>query len=192
MTIRTWRLALVLPLVVALAGLACSQGPERRRGARGGNGSGSDITSAALATYVAPGDLDEYYLFYSGGHSGQVFVAGGDQQPEVYTPNADLGPEIFESLEDKQALLVGAGEMIELALETLRRGGLATARVANRSDEGTSWQPISVDLAAYAGQRIVLRLGVEAERVETIEGLAKALPRAMGAQGPRFIEMVLG
>src|SRR6476619_5947047 len=32
--------------------------------------------SAAQATYVAPGDKDEYYLFYSGGHSGQIFVAG--------------------------------------------------------------------------------------------------------------------
>ena len=31
---------------------------------------------AAVATYVAPGDTDEYYLFYSGGHSGQVYVAG--------------------------------------------------------------------------------------------------------------------
>ena len=31
---------------------------------------------AAIATYVAPGDLDEYYLFYSGGHSGNVYVAG--------------------------------------------------------------------------------------------------------------------
>ena len=30
----------------------------------------------AIATYVAPGEKDEYYLFYSGGHSGQVFVAG--------------------------------------------------------------------------------------------------------------------
>lgn len=30
----------------------------------------------AVASYVAPGEKDEYYLFYSGGHSGQVFVAG--------------------------------------------------------------------------------------------------------------------
>ncbi len=30
----------------------------------------------AQDTYVAPGEKDEYYLFYSGGHSGQVFVAG--------------------------------------------------------------------------------------------------------------------
>src|SRR6187397_1268002 len=30
----------------------------------------------ASNTYVAPGEKDEYYLFYSGGHSGQVYVAG--------------------------------------------------------------------------------------------------------------------
>ncbi len=32
--------------------------------------------SAASKTFVAPGEMDEYYLFYSGGHSGQVYVAG--------------------------------------------------------------------------------------------------------------------
>ena len=85
MRTRTWRLALVLPLAVGLVGLACSQGPERRRGARGGNGSGSDITNAALATYVAPGDLDEYYLFYSGGHSGQIFVSGVPSMRHIAT-----------------------------------------------------------------------------------------------------------
>ena len=26
--------------------------------------------------YVAPGDLDEYYMFSSGGHSGQIYVYG--------------------------------------------------------------------------------------------------------------------
>lgn len=36
-------------------------------------GAGAD---AAQASYVAPGQKDEYYLFYSGGHSGQVYVAG--------------------------------------------------------------------------------------------------------------------
>ena len=30
----------------------------------------------AVSTYVAPGEKDDYYLFYSGGHSGQVYVAG--------------------------------------------------------------------------------------------------------------------
>lgn len=36
----------------------------------------AERTANALASYVAPGEKDEYYLFYSGGHSGQVFVAG--------------------------------------------------------------------------------------------------------------------
>lgn len=36
----------------------------------------ADASSPAAKTYVAPGEKDEYYLFYSGGHSGQVFVAG--------------------------------------------------------------------------------------------------------------------
>lgn len=34
-----------------------------------------NVGAAALATYVAPYDTDEYYLFYSGGHSGNVFIA---------------------------------------------------------------------------------------------------------------------
>src|SRR5512143_3709015 len=36
----------------------------------------SDLAVAAQKTYVAPGDLDEFYLFASGGHSGQVYVYG--------------------------------------------------------------------------------------------------------------------
>jgi glutamyl-tRNA reductase len=45
----------------------------------------------------------------------------------------DLARQIFESLEDKSALLIGAGEMTELALETLREQGLGGVRVANRT-----------------------------------------------------------
>jgi nitrous-oxide reductase len=44
-----------------------------------------DVQKAALATYVKPGDLDEYYLFYSGGHSGQVFVAGVPSMRHIAT-----------------------------------------------------------------------------------------------------------
>jgi len=68
-------LGLIVVLVFQLAGCG-PQPPGRGRGGRGTAGSGSDITDAALATYVPPGDLDEYYLFYSGGHSGQIFVSG--------------------------------------------------------------------------------------------------------------------
>jgi glutamyl-tRNA reductase len=45
----------------------------------------------------------------------------------------DLARQIFETLADKQALLVGAGEMIEMALEALRGAGLAGVAVANRT-----------------------------------------------------------
>jgi glutamyl-tRNA reductase len=46
---------------------------------------------------------------------------------------AELAGEIFESLEGKTALLVGAGEMIELALEAMRSAGLGRVRIANRT-----------------------------------------------------------
>jgi len=45
----------------------------------------------------------------------------------------DLARQIFEGLEDKAALLVGAGDMIELALDALRRHGLGVVRVVNRT-----------------------------------------------------------
>lgn len=50
------------------------QGPDRGRTQRGQGASA--VEDAALQTYVPPGDLDEYYIFYSGGHSGNVFVGG--------------------------------------------------------------------------------------------------------------------
>jgi glutamyl-tRNA reductase len=47
----------------------------------------------------------------------------------------DLARQIFEDLSGKSALLVGAGDMIELALEALRGAGLESIRVANRTAE---------------------------------------------------------
>ena len=45
----------------------------------------------------------------------------------------DLARQIFERLEDKKALLIGAGEMIELALDALRLEGLRNVQIANRT-----------------------------------------------------------
>src|SRR5438034_9240798 len=45
----------------------------------------AERTANALASYVAPGEKDEYYLFYSGGHSGQVFVAGIPSMRHIIT-----------------------------------------------------------------------------------------------------------
>jgi glutamyl-tRNA reductase len=47
----------------------------------------------------------------------------------------ELAENIFEDFADKRALLVGAGEMIELALWTLRSKGLESIAVANRTPE---------------------------------------------------------
>jgi len=49
-----------------------------------------------------------------------------------------LARQIFEDFAEKRALLVGAGEMIELALSALREAGLTAIQVANRTPERAS------------------------------------------------------
>ena len=72
-------LILTVGLVAVFALLmspACARKPAVQRG---------DVAEAALATYVAPGDLDEFYLFASGGHSGQVYVYGIPSMRHIVT-----------------------------------------------------------------------------------------------------------
>jgi glutamyl-tRNA reductase len=57
----------------------------------------------------------------------------------------ELARRIFEELAEKRALLVGAGEMVEAAVEALRAAGLAQIAVANRTPERAA------DLAARCG-----------------------------------------
>src|SRR5512136_3053778 len=65
-------------------GLVASQcAPRTGREAR--KAAVSDVAVAAQKTYVAPGDLDEYYLFSSGGHSGQVYVYGVPSMRHIAT-----------------------------------------------------------------------------------------------------------
>lgn len=71
-----WLILAIVATAYTLWGCGGGGGEEdsRARGSeRGATGSQAD---AATSTYVAPGDLDDMYLFYSGGHSGQVYVAG--------------------------------------------------------------------------------------------------------------------
>ncbi len=69
-------------LVVASAtfGLvSCNQGPLQTAMPAGAE------AASAIASYVAPGAMDEYYLFYSGGHSGNVYVAGVPSMRHIST-----------------------------------------------------------------------------------------------------------
>lgn len=72
-------LAIVAAATLTACGERTPQVPGQQTMATG------DVQKAALATYVKPGDLDEYYLFYSGGHSGQVFVAGVPSMRHIAT-----------------------------------------------------------------------------------------------------------
>lgn len=82
MTFFNNRFILICLLILGIITMISCDGKKPTRGRGAG---GSDQASAALATYVAPGDLDEYYLFYSGGHSGQIFVAGVPSMRHICT-----------------------------------------------------------------------------------------------------------
>jgi nitrous-oxide reductase len=72
--------ALALAAGLVLNGCAPSAPKGERR-----TGAISDVAIAAQKTYVAPGDLDEYYMFSSGGHSGQVYVYGVPSMRHIST-----------------------------------------------------------------------------------------------------------
>lgn len=86
-----WAAAGFIVLAVFVSRCAPSAPKEAKRA-----GGTSDIAVAAQKTYVAPGDLDEYYFFASGGHSGQVYVYGVPSMRHistipVYTPYPATG-----------------------------------------------------------------------------------------------------
>jgi glutamyl-tRNA reductase len=62
----------------------------------------------------------------------------------------DLARQIFERFDDKTALLVGAGEMIELALDALQREGLRHVRIANRTLANAEVLAARFDATAHA------------------------------------------
>jgi nitrous-oxide reductase len=62
-------------LALAVFIVTCAPTPPKQA-SRSGGAVTSDIAVAAQKTYVPPGDLDEFYMFSSGGHSGQIYVYG--------------------------------------------------------------------------------------------------------------------
>ncbi|MBW1992054.1 MAG: glutamyl-tRNA reductase [Deltaproteobacteria bacterium] len=79
----------------------------------------------------------------------------GDHAVSVSYAAVSLGRKIFGDLAGKTALLVGAGEMAELALEHLKRQGVARVIIANRTLE--------------RGFRLAQRVGGSAVSLEELE-----------------------
>ena len=61
----------------------------------------------------------------------------------------DLAAQIFEDFSDKRALMIGAGEMIELAMSALRDAGLSRVAVANRTAERAAALAVSHGATAH-------------------------------------------
>lgn len=90
------KLRMLSTCLLALALAAGCAKPPKQAGKGGAQGARSDVQQAAMKSYVAPGDLDEYYFFQSGGHSGQVYVYGIPSMRHictipVYTPYPATG-----------------------------------------------------------------------------------------------------
>ncbi len=73
-----WWLSAAVIMISFIAIASCGR-KTAIKDTRGGS------AEAASATYVAPGDLDEYYIFYSGGHSGNVYVGGVPSMRHIAT-----------------------------------------------------------------------------------------------------------
>ena len=59
----------------------------------------------------------------------------GERPVSVARVAVDLARQIFERFDDKRALLIGAGEMGEMALQALKKHGLESICIANRTPE---------------------------------------------------------
>jgi glutamyl-tRNA reductase len=84
----------------------------------------------------------------------------------------DLAAQIFESFAEKRALLVGAGEMIELALGALRGAGLEAIAVANRTAERAARLAVQFGATAHGIDELPALLG-DADVVLTSIGAAE-------------------
>ena len=79
------RVAQLLGMLAIVAAMLIGCSGEKKGRGTGGTEARSDVQQAALKTYVAPGDMDAYYFFASGGHSGQVYVYGVPSMRHIST-----------------------------------------------------------------------------------------------------------
>jgi glutamyl-tRNA reductase len=85
-----------------------------------------------------------------------------------------LARQIFEDLSGKRALLIGAGEMAELALEALHQAGVASLAVANRSAERAAQLAVAFGATAHGLDELPRLLG-ESDVVLTSIGADRPL-----------------
>ncbi len=78
----------------------------------------------------------------------------GERPVSVPRVAVRLASKIFEELSDKTALLIGAGDMIELALESLQREGLAAVRIANRTRNNAAALARRFDASAHGFEEL--------------------------------------
>ncbi len=84
----------LIPVIALSLSIVAFNGCQKESGSQ--TKSSSEDAANAQASYVPPGQKDEYYLFYSGGHSGQVFVAGMPSMRHlvtipVFSPSSGTG-----------------------------------------------------------------------------------------------------
>ena len=106
---RKVALAGYVGVVVALSLLAGRCTPSAPKSARQRTGATSDAAVAAQKVYVAPGDLDQYYLFASGGHSGNVYVYGIPSMRHISTiPVFTPYPATGYGFDDESKAMLGS------------------------------------------------------------------------------------
>jgi nitrous-oxide reductase len=94
--------------LVALAMLASACAPRQPESRRAAGGATSDIALAAQKVYVPPGDLDQYYMFASGGHSGNVYVYGLPSMRHISTiPVFSPYPATGYGFDDESKAMLG-------------------------------------------------------------------------------------
>jgi len=119
-TTSPWLWVAAAGVVAVLVIFACRPAPEGERRAVMTGGA----VAAAETTYVPPGDLDKYYLFYSGGHSGQIYVAGIPSMRHISTiPVFSPYPATGYGFDDETREMLGGLAWGDVHHPTLSRTG---------------------------------------------------------------------